>query len=105
VSNATFIAAPRALTSEISVGHAARPDSRRAPRGSAIRGLLSGAAFLAIRAPIYAGVAILAAVACLIGVLLFAVQAGARRLVGDTEIAPAPIASVSQASPAGNIHG
>ena len=54
-------------------------DASRAPPASRLRGLLSGLVFLIARVPFYLGAAVLAAVACLVGVALFAVQAGLTR--------------------------
>ncbi len=48
----------------------------RAARGSRLRGILSGVVFLAARVPFYAGAAVLAAAVCVVGVALFAMQAG-----------------------------
>ena len=104
MNNVTLVSDDDSLGARLGVRQRTSPaaqsrSSRRRP--GSLRGLLSGLAFLAVRAPVYAGVLLLAAVASAAGLILFVLQAAVTHLCGNP---PGPVlkpGAVIRGGPAG----
>jgi hypothetical protein len=95
MSHLTYAAAADAVRPDLRIASQSRSPARPARRcsaGSALRGVLSGMAFLLTRVPVYAGALLLAAAACITGLVLFAAQAILARVLRADAAGPVGLA-------------